>query len=172
MYVGRPLVRYRTDTAKVPRLLFGYYIRDTIKVPRDFNSRPAPRQATVDPQKLGPCNMSEYRIYGVGGDGHLIDGQNIECADDQEATKRPSERLADLLTLSYEPMLAWRLDGVIEFWNAGAERLSLPSGPQSTNHLHLRPLPMLRMAVRLTPNLFASSARDWPAFSSLRISRT
>jgi two-component system sensor kinase FixL len=33
------------------------------------------------------------------------------------------ERLADLLTLSYEPMLAWRLDGAIEFWNAGAERL-------------------------------------------------
>ncbi|MGY8685269.1 PAS domain S-box protein [Bradyrhizobium sp. UFLA05-153] len=34
-----------------------------------------------------------------------------------------AERLADLLTLSYEPMLAWRLDGPIEFWNAGAERL-------------------------------------------------
>ena len=34
-----------------------------------------------------------------------------------------SERLANLLTLSYEPMLAWRLDGAIEFWNAGAERL-------------------------------------------------
>ena len=33
------------------------------------------------------------------------------------------ERLATLLTLSYEPMLAWRLDGPIEFWNAGAERL-------------------------------------------------
>ena len=33
------------------------------------------------------------------------------------------ERLANLLTLSYEPMLAWRLDGPIEFWNAGAERL-------------------------------------------------
>jgi PAS domain S-box-containing protein len=28
-----------------------------------------------------------------------------------------------LLTLSYEPMLAWRLDGPIEFWNAGAQRL-------------------------------------------------
>jgi len=27
------------------------------------------------------------------------------------------------MTLSYEPMLAWRLDGPIEFWNAGAERL-------------------------------------------------
>ena len=34
-----------------------------------------------------------------------------------------AERLANLLRLSYEPMLAWRLDGPIEFWNAGAERL-------------------------------------------------
>jgi PAS domain S-box-containing protein len=34
-----------------------------------------------------------------------------------------AQRLANLLTLSYEPMLAWRLDGPIEFWNAGAERL-------------------------------------------------
>jgi len=34
-----------------------------------------------------------------------------------------AERLASLLTLSYEPMFAWRLDGPIEFWNAGAERL-------------------------------------------------
>ena len=34
-----------------------------------------------------------------------------------------AERLASLLTLSYEPMFAWRLDGEIEFWNAGAERL-------------------------------------------------
>jgi PAS domain S-box-containing protein len=34
-----------------------------------------------------------------------------------------AERLAKLLTLSYEPMLTWRLDGPIEFWNTGAERL-------------------------------------------------
>jgi PAS domain S-box-containing protein len=34
-----------------------------------------------------------------------------------------AERLANLVTLSYEPMIAWRLDGPIEFWNAGAERL-------------------------------------------------
>jgi PAS domain-containing protein len=67
--------------------------------------------------------MLENRIYGIGGDGHFVDSKNIECADDQEATNRPSERLSDLLTLSYEPMLAWRLDGSIEFWNAGAERL-------------------------------------------------
>src|SRR5215813_846720 len=41
-------------------------------------------------------------------------------------TKESSERavhLADLLMLSYEPMLAWSLDGPIEFWNTGAERL-------------------------------------------------
>ena len=29
----------------------------------------------------------------------------------------------DLLRLSFEPMLAFQLDGPIEFWNAGAERL-------------------------------------------------
>ena len=40
-----------------------------------------------------------------------------------EATSEHAERLANLLTLSYEPMFAWRLDGPIEFWNAGAERL-------------------------------------------------
>jgi PAS domain S-box-containing protein len=40
-----------------------------------------------------------------------------------EATSESAERLANLLRLSYEPMLAWRLDGAIEFWNDGAERL-------------------------------------------------
>jgi PAS domain S-box-containing protein len=34
-----------------------------------------------------------------------------------------TERLADLLMLSHEPMFAWKLDGAIEFWNAGAEHL-------------------------------------------------
>jgi len=40
----------------------------------------------------------------------------------QPASER-AERLASLLTLSYEPMLVWRLDGPIDFWNTGAERL-------------------------------------------------
>ena len=35
----------------------------------------------------------------------------------------PAERLADLLMLSHEPMFAWKLNGAIEFWNTGAERL-------------------------------------------------
>jgi PAS domain S-box-containing protein len=41
---------------------------------------------------------------------------------DMEASKR-ADRLADLLELSYEPMLVWLLDGPVEVWNAGAERL-------------------------------------------------
>jgi PAS domain S-box-containing protein len=40
-----------------------------------------------------------------------------------EAGAELRERWANLLTLSHEPMLAWRLDGPIEFWNTGAERL-------------------------------------------------
>ena len=41
----------------------------------------------------------------------------------RETALERAEHLAELLTLSYEPMLAWRLDGPIEFWNSGAERL-------------------------------------------------
>ena len=40
-----------------------------------------------------------------------------------QADSERAERLASLLMLSYEPMFAWQLDGAIEFWNAGAERL-------------------------------------------------
>ena len=34
-----------------------------------------------------------------------------------------TRRASDLLALSYEPILVWRLGGFIEDWNAGAERL-------------------------------------------------
>ena len=44
-------------------------------------------------------------------------------SSDTKATDGRVARWADLLELSYEPMLVWRLDGPIEFWNAGAERL-------------------------------------------------
>ncbi len=39
-----------------------------------------------------------------------------------EAASGRAEHL-NLLTLSYEPMFAWRLHGLIEFWNAGATQL-------------------------------------------------
>ena len=64
---------------------------------------------------------------GVGGWGFAVKRKNKvgferDSPTDEAALER-AERLANLLTLSYEPMLAWRLDGPIEFWNAGAERL-------------------------------------------------
>jgi PAS domain S-box-containing protein len=42
---------------------------------------------------------------------------------EKEATSRHAERVTSLLMLSYEPIFAWRLDGAIELWNTGAERL-------------------------------------------------
>ena len=48
--------------------------------------------------------------------------RNERVSPDEIGPKR-AERLASLLTLSYEPMLSWRLDGPIEFWNVGAEWL-------------------------------------------------
>jgi PAS domain S-box-containing protein len=44
-------------------------------------------------------------------------------AKQNKMERQSAERFASLLTLSYEPMLAWSLDGTIEFWNAGAEQL-------------------------------------------------
>ena len=67
------------------------------------------------------------RSGGVGSWGLAVRRKNKVGFEREspthEATLERVERLADLLTLSYEPMLAWRLDGPIEFWNAGAERL-------------------------------------------------
>jgi PAS domain S-box-containing protein len=40
-----------------------------------------------------------------------------------EVAPERAERLGVLLSLSYEPMLVWPLNGPIEFWNTGAERL-------------------------------------------------
>jgi PAS domain S-box-containing protein len=48
--------------------------------------------------------------------------RKAQMGDESIAADRP-DRLASLVTLSYEPMFAWRLDGSIEFWNTGAVRL-------------------------------------------------
>src|SRR4051794_27551926 len=45
-----------------------------------------------------------------------------------------AERLANFLMLSYEPMLAWSLDGPIEFWNDGAERLYGFASDEAVGH--------------------------------------
>jgi len=71
-------------------------------------------------------------------------------------TERVSDaHLAELVTLSYEPMLAWRLDGPIEFWNAGAERLygfSPGEAIGQSSHAILQtkfPLPLLQLCAQL-----------------------
>jgi PAS domain S-box-containing protein len=48
---------------------------------------------------------------------------------------RERARLADLLMLSHEPMFAWKLDGAIEFWNAGAEQLYGFSPNEAVGHI-------------------------------------
>jgi PAS domain S-box-containing protein len=54
---------------------------------------------------------------------HDVKGAPIQVPADFRLVSASPERLASLITLSYEPMFAWRLDGPIEFWNKGAERL-------------------------------------------------
>jgi PAS domain S-box-containing protein len=51
------------------------------------------------------------------------------------ATSEGAQRLSDLLVLSHEPMLAWRLDGAVEFWNAGAERLYGFTATEAVGHI-------------------------------------
>jgi PAS domain S-box-containing protein len=49
--------------------------------------------------------------------------RNLGRSGNFQAGSAEPERLASLITLSHEPMFAWRLDGPIDFWNAGATRL-------------------------------------------------
>ena len=57
-------------------------------------------------------------------DGSMVQHEELEFEfAEAKVASEHAERLANLLTLSYEAMFAWRLDGPIEFWNAGAERL-------------------------------------------------
>ena len=89
-------------------------------------------------QKHNP--VGENRLLKLGADDFSRLQSNLNEADspivqrevelqmeresaETEATSEPAERLARSASLSYEPMFAWRLDGPIEFWNVGAERL-------------------------------------------------
>jgi PAS domain S-box-containing protein len=49
--------------------------------------------------------------------------QHVDVRVESQSPGPQAERLASLLTLSHEPMFAWRLDGAIESWNRGAQRL-------------------------------------------------
>jgi PAS domain S-box-containing protein len=61
-------------------------------------------------------------IGALATKGTRVARRKAQMGGESIAAERP-DRLASLVTFSYEPMLAWRLDGSIEFWNAGAKRL-------------------------------------------------
>jgi PAS domain S-box-containing protein len=52
-----------------------------------------------------------------------------------EVVSERAERLASLLTLSSEAMLVWQLNGPIEFWNTGAERLYGFTPEEAVGHI-------------------------------------
>ena len=80
------------------------------------------------PSPPRPTRGKETRLSsGIATNGPMVQREvdlmlERESAETEAASGR-AKHLANLLTLSYEPMFAWRLDGPIEFWNAGAERL-------------------------------------------------
>lgn len=44
---------------------------------------------------VGGATMPTYRICTVGSDGSLVAGEDIECADDQEAIEKASQAAKD-----------------------------------------------------------------------------
>jgi hypothetical protein len=54
----------------------------------------------LPPDLKGTGNVSEYRVYIVGSDGHFVSSVALECADDTEATEQ-AERLWTVTTLSF-----------------------------------------------------------------------
>ncbi len=52
-----------------------------------------------------------------------VEFQVKDGSTERVVTLEDTEQLASLLSLSYEPMLAWHLNAAIKYWNAGAERL-------------------------------------------------
>jgi PAS domain S-box-containing protein len=81
-----------------------------------------PYQAPSHPR---PTGGKETRLSsGIATNGPMVQREELESesAETKVAFER-AERLANLLSLSYEAMFAWQWDGPIEFWNAGAERL-------------------------------------------------
>jgi PAS domain S-box-containing protein len=74
----------------------------------------------------GSCRRAMARLGHRGLKGRSYGANELGMEREPattEATSERVERLANLLTLSYEPMFVWRLGGPIEFWNAGAQRL-------------------------------------------------
>ena len=74
-------------------------------------------------RRLMAADEEEHSLERGRSQRSVMEGVPITQSARSEVVRQGAERLASLLTLSDQPMLAWRLDGYIEFWNSGAERL-------------------------------------------------
>jgi PAS domain S-box-containing protein len=79
------------------------------------------RRPVVKDHILWPGRATLRVEQALSGDP-LVE-QDVVLPVESQLPGAQAERLASLLTLSHEPMFAWRLDGAIEFWNLGAQRL-------------------------------------------------
>jgi PAS domain S-box-containing protein len=79
------------------------------------------RRPVVKDHILWPGRATLRVEQALSGDP-LVE-QDVDLPVESQLPGAQAERLASLLTLSHEPMFAWRLDGAIEFWNLGAQRL-------------------------------------------------
>jgi PAS domain S-box-containing protein len=106
---------------------------------------------------VASCRHRPVRYFGSEG----LEEMERESAE-KKATSRRAERLASLLMLSYEPMFMWRLDGAIELWNAGAERLygfAPNEAVGSISHALLKtkfPIPFIELRSQLLNNRYWS----------------
>ena len=83
---------------------------------------PVSPAGTADAEQAAELTSHQDAVTVLPAKGTRVARRKAQMGGELMTAKR-AERLASLVTLSYEPMLAWRLDGPIEFWNAGAERL-------------------------------------------------
>lgn len=60
-------------------------------------------------------------VLNVGGQQAVI--STLLDTTEQKKAAEALRRQAELLRLSFDPIISWRLDGAIESWNAGAEKV-------------------------------------------------
>jgi PAS domain S-box-containing protein len=109
--------------------------------PDDLPAVWAKVEAALDPVDPKPY-AAEYRIFRADGSVRWVEAHGVAAFKGEGGARRATslvgtvqditerklaeqelKRQADLLELSFEPIIVWRLGGPIESWNRGAEEL-------------------------------------------------
>ena len=75
----------------------GTWTAASIRVAMCQASRGPTRMLTAERVRHSPCKghqgraMAPYRIYWFGPDSHIVAGENIECASDEEAQTKAAK---------------------------------------------------------------------------------